>query len=93
MPNPSLYTRSKLPIEKGGHTRLLWRYQRVKEGRGVKTANLTGPFYSHGKTDGRTVWSKLLHDTVAEAKAEAREKLVANKVVPIETKPEAKTSR
>ncbi|HEX3542961.1 MAG TPA: tyrosine-type recombinase/integrase, partial [Candidatus Acidoferrum sp.] len=69
---PSLYTREKVPVaQKDGQTQLLWRYQRVREGRGVRTSSLPGPFYSRRKLNGRTAWAKLQQETFTEAKAEA----------------------
>jgi len=71
---PSLYTREKVPVAlKDGQSKLLWRYQRVKEGRGVKTSSLTGPFYSRTKVNGRAAWRKLQHQTFTSAKTEARD--------------------
>src|ERR1700730_3624691 len=73
---PTLYTREKVPVvRKNGQTQLLWRYQRVREGRGVKTASLGGPFYSRTKMGGRTVWTKLSQETVSKAKSEAGERV------------------
>ena len=73
---PSLYTREKVPVvRKNGQTQLLWRYQRVREGRGVKTASLGGPFYSRTKMGGRTVWTKLSQETLSKAKSEAGERV------------------
>lgn len=83
MLNPSLYTRDKVPVAKEGRTQFLWRYHRVKEGRGVKTASLKGPFYARNKTDGRTVWTKLLNPAFTEAKLEAREKAGTIGVIPV----------
>jgi integrase len=68
----SLYTREKVPVpQKDGQMRLLWRYQRVREGRGVKTAGLSGPFYSRSKINGKTAWTRLAEETFTAAKAEA----------------------
>jgi len=68
---PTLYTREKVPVaQKNGQDRLLWRYQRVREGRGVKTASLTSPFYSRTKGG----WAKLSEKTFSAAKAEASER-------------------
>jgi integrase len=72
----SLYTREKVPVvRKNGQTQLLWRYQRVKEGRGVKTSSLTGPFYSRSKVGDRTIWTKLFQKTFSEAKRESGERV------------------
>jgi integrase len=69
---PSLYTREKVPVaQKDGQMQLLWRYQRVREGRGVKTSNVAGPFYSRRKLNGRMAWTKLQQQTFTGAKAEA----------------------
>jgi integrase/recombinase XerD len=67
---PTLYQRLK--IEGKG-----WRYQRVKTGRGIKTGDLTGPFYLHvvvgtkpnGKPDQQ--WHPLVGDTFKEADEDA----------------------
>jgi integrase len=73
---PSLYTREKVPVaRKDGQTQLLWRYQHVREGRGVKTSSLTGPFYSRSKLGGRTIWTKLFQVTFSGAKKEAGERV------------------
>jgi integrase len=69
---PSLYTREKVPVaRKDGQMHLLWRYQRVREGRGVRTSTLTGPFYSRANFNGRTTWRRLQHETFNGAKTEA----------------------
>jgi len=48
-----------------------WRYQAVKEGRGMKTGELKPPFYAHPTlADGRQIWFELPAQTFAEAKVE-----------------------
>jgi integrase len=70
----SLYTRNKIVLPTGSRPSV-WRYQRVKEGRGVKTAGLVGPFYARSKYQGRTTWTKLQSDTLNAAKAEAGDRI------------------
>jgi integrase/recombinase XerD len=61
---PSLYTREKNPDG-------AWRYKRIKEGRGVKTGDLTAPFFARPFVNGKQVWKTLLATTFKEAKEEA----------------------
>jgi integrase len=63
MPRISLYIREK--TDSG------WRYRRIKEGRGLKTGDLTAPFFTRRRTDGRQVWKALYAETFREAKEEA----------------------
>jgi integrase/recombinase XerD len=72
---PILYTRNKIAVQNGSQTSVVWRYQRVKEGRGVKTARLAGPFYARSKHQGRTAWTKLQGDTLNAAKVEAGDRI------------------
>jgi integrase/recombinase XerD len=64
MPTPSLYIREKTP---GG----AWRYRRIKEGRGIKTSDLTGPFFTRPVVDRKQIWKSLASQTFKEAKEEA----------------------
>jgi Phage integrase, N-terminal SAM-like domain len=65
MPRISVYIREKTD---GG-----WRYRRLKEGRGFKTGDLTPPFFTRRRMDGRQVWKGLYAEaeTFAQAKKEA----------------------
>jgi len=63
MPRISVYVRQK--TDSG------WRYQRVKEGRGLKTGDLTPPFFTRRRMDGKQVWKGLYAGTFREAKQEA----------------------
>src|ERR1700680_4274342 len=64
MPTPSLYIREKTPVG-------VWRYKRVKEGRGVKTGDLAAPFFTRPFIDGKQSWKTLTAQTFKEAKEEA----------------------
>ena len=63
MPRISVYVRQK--TDSG------WRYRRVKEGRGLKTGDLTPPFFTRRRMDGKQVWKGLYAGTFREAKEEA----------------------
>ena len=63
MSTPSLYIREKSPSGP-------WRYRRVKEGRGVKTGDLTGPFFARPFVDGKQIWKPLFAETFAQARKE-----------------------
>jgi integrase/recombinase XerD len=63
MANPSLYTRRK-----NGER---WTYERIKEGRGHRNNDLSGPFYSRPVVNGRQLWKTLSAETYAEAREEA----------------------
>src|SRR5437899_3275237 len=63
MPRISLYIREKTD---GG-----WRYRRIKEGRGFKISDLTPPFFTRRRMDGKQVWKGLYAETFRQAKAEA----------------------
>ena len=63
MSTPSLYIREKSPSGP-------WRYRRVKEGRGLKTGDLTGPFFARPFLNGKQFWKQLLAETLAQAKKE-----------------------
>ena len=64
MPTPSLYVREKTPEG-------TWRYRRIKEGRGVKTGDLTAPFFTRPFVNGRQMWKTLVAQSFKEAKEEA----------------------
>ena len=64
MPTPSLYIREKSP--KGA-----WRYRRIKEGRGVKTGDLSAPFFTRPSVNGKQMWKTLAAQAFKEAKEEA----------------------
>jgi integrase len=63
-PSPSLYIREKNSAER-------WRYQRIKEGRGVKTGEISAPFFVRPFVNGKQIWKKLSAQTFKEAKEEA----------------------
>jgi integrase/recombinase XerD len=63
MSTPSLYIREKSPSGP-------WRYRRIKEGRGLKTGDLTGPFFARPFVDGKQIWKPLFAETLAQAKKE-----------------------
>jgi hypothetical protein len=60
----SVYVREKNPTGS-------WRYRKIKEGRGVKTGELKGTFYSRPFLNGRQIWKILMASTFKEAKVEA----------------------
>ena len=64
MPTPSLYIREKTPEG-------TWRYPRIKEGRGVKTGDQTGPFFTRPFVSGRQIWKTLAAQSFKEANEEA----------------------
>jgi hypothetical protein len=64
MPTPSLYIREK--TREG-----TWRYRRIKEGRGVKTGDLSAPFFARPFVNGRQMWKTLVAQSFKEAKEEA----------------------
>lgn len=70
MATPSLYVREKTPAG-------TWRYRRIKEGRGVKTGDLSAPFFTRPFVDGRQMWKTLVAQSFKEAKEEARQLGVA----------------
>jgi integrase/recombinase XerD len=62
---PSLYNREKDNTGK-------WKSPRkIKEGKGLKTSDIKGPFSIRPVIDGRQVWHPLASETFVEAKAEA----------------------
>jgi integrase len=63
MSTPSLYIREKSPSGP-------WRYRRIREGRGLKTGDLTGPFFARPTVDGKQMWKSLFAETFAQAKKE-----------------------
>jgi integrase/recombinase XerD len=63
MPTLSLYAREKTPNG-------VWRYRRIKEGRGVKTGDLTAPFFARPFVDGKQMWKSLAAQSFKEAKEE-----------------------
>jgi hypothetical protein len=48
-----------------------WKYQRILEGRGHRTNDLTRPFYARHFFDGKQFWKTLSAETFAEARDEA----------------------
>lgn len=64
----SIYNRAKV-----GNA---WRFERVEEGQGKRTAHLKPPFYARPWKDGKQRWHRLNAETFADAKKEA-EKLDA----------------
>jgi len=60
----SIYVRTK--GEKG------WRYRRIKEGRGIRTGDLQGPFYVRPSIAGKQVWRPLAATTFRNAKEETK---------------------
>jgi integrase len=71
----SIYLRNR--TDKG------WRYQRVEEGRGVKTGRISGRFYIRPtQSDGTQNWKPLHSDSFEQAKAERdrEEKILAQTV-------------
>ncbi len=63
MPSPSLYRRIKVGDR--------WKYERIAEGRGHRTSDLTGPFYARPFFNGKQLWKTLSAETFAEAREEA----------------------
>jgi integrase/recombinase XerD len=59
-----------------------WRYRRIREGRGCKTGDLTPPFFTRRRTDGKQVWKGLYAETFAQAKKEATQLNAENPVEP-----------
>jgi len=49
----------------------VWRYRRIKEGRGFKTGDLTPTFFTRRRMDGRQVWKILCAESFTQAKKEA----------------------
>lgn len=70
MPTSSVYIREKNPAGS-------WRYRRVKEGRGVKTGDLTPPFFARPFVAGKQVWKTLSAEKFDEAREEAEHLAVA----------------
>jgi len=63
MLSPSLYKRVKVGDR--------WKYERIAEGRGRRTGDLTGPFYARPFFKGKQLWKTLSAETFAEAREEA----------------------
>jgi len=63
MPTPSLYIRGK---NRDG----AWRYGRIKEGRGIRTGDLSAPFFTRPFINGKQVWKTLSATSFKEAKEE-----------------------
>ena len=63
-PGPSLYIRQR---HSSGH----WRYERVREGRGLKTGDIQAPFFIRPFVNSKQIWKKLSAETLKEAKEEA----------------------
>jgi integrase/recombinase XerD len=66
---PSLHTRQKHLV----NNRPVWRYRRIKEGRGKQTGDLSGPFYARKTISGKMTWKKLYAETFKEARSEAEQ--------------------
>ena len=66
MAAPSLYIRFKNPEG-------VWRYTRIKEGRGLRTAEISGPFYARPFINGKQVWKTLAALDFKQAKNEAEQ--------------------
>jgi integrase/recombinase XerD len=64
MPTPSLYIREKNPAG-------IWRYRRIKVGRGVRTGELAAPFFTRPLVDGKQMWKTLFAQSFKEARQEA----------------------
>lgn len=60
MPTLSLYKRLKVGDS--------WKYHRIREGRGHRTSDLSGPFYARPFHNGRQYWKTLLAETFEEAR-------------------------
>ena len=60
----------------------VWRYRRIREGRGCKTGDLTPPFFTRRRTGGKQVWKGLYAETFAQAKKEATQLNAQNPVEP-----------
>jgi len=63
MPGLSLYKR----VKNGDR----WKYERIEEGRGHRTRDLSGAFYARPFFNGKQLWKTLSAETFAEARAEA----------------------
>jgi len=63
---PSLYIREK-------NAKDVWRYRRIKEGRGLRTGDLAAPFFTRPFVNGKQIWKTLLATTFKEAKEEAEQ--------------------
>jgi integrase/recombinase XerD len=48
----------------------IWRYRCVREGKGIKTGDLTPPFFARPFIGGKQTWKPLLAETFPEAKKE-----------------------
>jgi integrase/recombinase XerD len=70
VPAPSLYIRERNPDG-------LWRYKRIKEGRGLKTGDLAAPFFTRPFLNGKQLWKALSSETFKEAKDEAEQLTLA----------------
>ncbi len=66
----SLYIREKNPAG-------AWRYRRIRKGRGVRTGDLSAPFFTRPFINGKQVWKTLSATTFKEAKEEAEHLTVA----------------
>src|SRR6267143_3834781 len=66
MATPSLYIREK-------NAKDVWRYRRIKEGRGLRTGDLAAPFFTRPFVNGKQIWKTLLATTFKEAKEEAEQ--------------------
>jgi hypothetical protein len=64
MPTLSIYRRVK--------TEDRWKYERILEGRGHRTSDLTGPFYEHPFHNGKQYWKTLLAKPNCETEAGTR---------------------
>jgi integrase/recombinase XerD len=66
VPTPSLYIRKKNPNG-------VWRYGRVKEGRGFRTTDVVGPFFARPFINSKQVWKSLSASTFKRAKEEVEQ--------------------
>jgi integrase len=64
----AIYTRPVVTSESG---KTYNKYTRIKEGRGMRTGNIEGPFFFHPTVNGVQKWVKLTATTFEDAKAEA----------------------
>jgi hypothetical protein len=48
-----------------------WRYARIKEGRGKKTAEFVAPFFISPMVEGTQIWKPLVAENFSDARMEA----------------------
>lgn len=61
----------KIGIYTRGKTQKGWRYKRVKFGRGMKHAHISGPFYLRPTVEGKRFWQLAKGTTLPEVLEEA----------------------